>query len=330
MSKHRITLADVAEKAGVSRALVSIVMRGAPGASEATREQVRHIANELGYRPDARARMLAQERSKLIGVVFGMSGTFHFHMIDALYAAAERRGYELILSALTPGRDERRAVEGLLGFQLDALIMLGPHSRIPVMSGKLPVVAVGWEVEAPEVDSVRVSEELGMAKVVAHLVACGHRDIWHIDGGDSLVSRARSDGYLRAMRSNGLEGQARVLPGGENQLDGSMAAREILLGAHLPSAIVAFNDEEAVAVLEVMRQAGVRVPQGLSVVGWDDSPSARLPHIQLTSVRQDPVCMGELAIERAIDRVEGRSVEPREIILDPELVVRATSGPLGD
>ena len=125
----RVTLEDVAAAAGVSRALVSIVIREAPGASAATRERVLRAAADLGYRPDVRARLLARNQSKLIGTVFGMAGTFHFDVLDGLYTAAEDRGYELILSALTHSRGEARAVQSLQDFRFDALIMIGPGHR---------------------------------------------------------------------------------------------------------------------------------------------------------------------------------------------------------
>lgn len=325
--QQRVTLADVAQRAGVSRALVSIVMRGVPGASDKTRSRVLGIADELGYRPDARARMLAQQRSKLIGVVFGTSGTFHFELLDGLYAAAAAHGYELILSALTPGRDEKGAVESLLGFRLDALVMLGPHTQHPVMTGKMPLVTVGWSVPDERVDVVRTSDEAGMEKAITHLASAGHRRIWHLDGGDSLVSRERARAYRSTMSSLGLDDESLVLPGGENQIDGSLAARRILEGDARPTAIVAFNDEEAVALSDVMRLNGVRVPEDLSVIGWDDSPSARLPHIQLTTIRQDPHLMGRLAIEQAIARAEGRFQAQRETVLEPALVVRSSTSP---
>jgi DNA-binding LacI/PurR family transcriptional regulator len=327
-SNKRVTLADVADRAGVSRALVSIVMREVPGASSETRARVLRIAEDLGYRPDARARMLAQQRSKLIGVVFGVTGTFHFHMLDALYLAAEEQGYELILSALTPGRGEKRAIDNLLGFKLGALIMLGPHTSKPLMAGKLPVVTVGWQVAAASVDVVRTSDENGMDRAVGHLVEMGHRNIWHLDGGETLVSRARSASYAKAMTSHGLGGLTRVVSGGEDQLDGSKAARDLLAEDILPTAVIAFNDEEAVAFLEVMRQAGIGVPEQISIVGWDDSPAAQLPHIRLTSIRQDPGKMGRAAIGRAIERIEGHVPEQREIVFDPIIVVRDTTGPI--
>ncbi len=134
----RVTLEDVAAAAGVSRALVSIVIRDAPGASAATRERVMRAAADLGYRPDVRARLLARSQSKLIGTVFGMAGTFHFDVLDGLYTAAEARGYELILSALTQSRGEARAVQSLQDFRLDALVMIGPDIEKPMLAGKSP------------------------------------------------------------------------------------------------------------------------------------------------------------------------------------------------
>src|SRR3954470_4583453 len=109
-SGRRLTLADVAAHAGVSVPLVSIVMRDVPGASPATRERVRRAADELGYRPDIRARLLRRTRSKLIGVVFGVQHAFHGDLLTGLYSAAEAVGYELALSAVTADRHERRAV----------------------------------------------------------------------------------------------------------------------------------------------------------------------------------------------------------------------------
>src|SRR5689334_22629899 len=125
---RRPTLADVAACAGVSTALVSIVMREAPGASAATRERVLAVADEIGYRPDIRARLLRRSRSRLLGVVFGVQHDFHGDLVGGLYTTAERVGYELARSAVTPARDEQRAVGGLLQDRCEALVLLGPQA----------------------------------------------------------------------------------------------------------------------------------------------------------------------------------------------------------
>lgn len=324
---RRATLDDVAARAGVSRALVSIVMRGAAGASASTRERVLAAAKEMGYRPDLRARSLASTRSRLIGVLFGTARRFHFELLEGLYAAAEERGYGLVLSALTGERDEQHALNSLHAFRFDAVVMLGPATAEPLMAGRVPLVVMGWHVEHPMVDVVRHSDAEGMALAVEHLVQLGHRRIWHVDGGNQLVAEARRDGYLAAMRSHRLASQTRIVSGGEDQLDGQLAAQSILKGRSMPTAIVAYNDDTAAAVMSVLAAHDIHVPEQVSVVGWDDSALARTPAFDLTSVGQRPQEMARIAIERLDIRLQGGQVSDREIVLGTSLTVRSSTGP---
>lgn len=323
---RRITLNDVARHADVSRALVSIVMRDAPGASPATRERVLAVARELGYRPDVRARSLASQKSRLIGVMFGVSvGTFQFDLLEGLYAAAEEHGHSLILTPLTSGRDERRAAESLHDFRFDALIMLGPPTAEPLLAGEVPLVVVGWHVDHPAVDVVRTSDDTGMALAVDHLVTLGHRRITHIDGGDTLIASSRRDGYTEAMRAQGLTAYTKIIPGGQTQIEGQRAARTLLASGELPTALVAYNDDTAVAAMGLLAQQGVDVPNHLSVIGWDDNEAAALSAVPLTSVAQRPDEMARLAVERMVARIEGRKVGNREIVLEPQLRLRSST-----
>jgi DNA-binding LacI/PurR family transcriptional regulator len=320
---RRPTLEDVALRAGVSRALVSIVMRGAAGASAETRRRVMDAAGEIGYRPDARARLLASGRSRLLGVVFGMSGRFHTELLDGLYAAAEKEGYQVILSALTPGRDEGRAVETLLDFRCEGVVLLAPDRAVPVLAGRLPVVAVGWRVETQAVDVVRTSDEVGMRQAVDHLVGLGHRRILHIDGGAGPVPTSRRRAYRTAMRRSGLGEEIRIARGGISQEDGSGAIRELLReDDDLPTAVIAYNDDVAAGTAEALAAGGISVPGQVSVIGWDDSSLARLPHLRLTTLRQDATELTRLAVERCVARIDHRPVAGREQVLLPELVVR--------
>ena len=212
---RRPTLEDVAARSGMSRSLVSLVLRGArTGATAETRERVLRAAAEIGYRPDARARLLASGESRLIGVVFGMSGRFHLEFLDGMYVAAKRAGYQLILSALTPSRDEGEVAETLLDFRCEAVIVLAPDRAVSALAGRLPVVTVGWHVENPAVDVVRTSDREGMRQAVEHLAGLGHRRILHVDGGVGPVSTSRRREYRAAMRRNGLEQEIHVAGGG--------------------------------------------------------------------------------------------------------------------
>jgi len=324
---RRPTLDDVAAHAGVSRAMVSIVLRGAPGSRAEMRARVLKAVEEIGYRPDARARLLASDSSRQLGVVFGMAGRFHADLLDGLYVAAEKSGYELILSAMTPSRDERTAVETLLDFRCEAVILVGPTLQgVPVLAGRLPVTVVGWKVTDPSVDVVRTSDDEGMRRAVGHLVDLGHRDIAHVDGGTSPVATARRRAYRAAMRRHGLDGNVRVIRGGDSTDAGSAASRLLLEGATLPTAVIGYNDDVAAGLLESFARAGVRVPEDMSIVGWDDNSLARLPHLNLTTVRQDAVEMTRLAVERSVARLSGETVTKRELVLPPDLVVRGSTG----
>jgi DNA-binding LacI/PurR family transcriptional regulator len=323
---RRPTLEDVAARTGLSRSLVSLVMRGAPtGATAETRERVLKAAAEIGYRPDARARLLASGQSRLIGVVFGMTGRFHLEFLDGLYVAAKKAGYQLFLSALTPRRGEGEAVETLLDFRCEAAIILAPDRAASELAGRLPVVTVGWHVKNPAVDVVRTSDDEGMRQAVDHLVGLGHRAILHVDGGLGPVSTSRRRGYRAAMRRHGLEQEIRVVRGGITQEDGSSAARYLLAASTPPTAVIAYNDDVAAGIVETLGGADVSVHEKMSVVGWDDSSLARLPHVNLTTVAQDADEMTRLAVERSVARIQDMPVSDREQVLRPRLVIRGST-----
>ncbi|MBW8767571.1 MAG: LacI family DNA-binding transcriptional regulator [Geodermatophilales bacterium] len=327
---RRPTLADVAARAGVSTALVSIVLRDVPGASAAARERVRRAAEELGYRPDSRARLLRSSRSRLLGVVFGVQNDFHGDLVGGLYAAADRVGYELALSAVAPGRDEERAVSSLLQDRCEALVLLGPQlatARLAGLVAYLPVVVVvARPVRAASVDVVRTADDVGMHQAVDHLVALGHRRIAHIDGGRAPGAAERRRGYRDALADHGLADEERILQGELGEDDGASAARRLLQGP-LPSAVTVFNDRCAVGVIDVLRREGLSVPGDISVVGYDDSRLARLSSVDLTTVAQDAGRLTTLAVARAVDRLDGAAVDQREQVVPPHVVVRSTTGP---
>jgi DNA-binding LacI/PurR family transcriptional regulator len=325
---RRPTLADVAAAAGVSTALVSIVMRDVPGASPANRARVLEAAERLGYRPDSRARLLRSDHSRLLGVVFGVQDAFHGDLVTGLYDAADHVGYELALSAFTPNRDEHMAIGGLLQDRCEALILLSltsPVRELAELATRMPTVVLMRSVRETTVDVVRTDDRRGLHQAVDYLVGLGHRRITHIDGGRMPNSADRRRGYQEAMRRNGLTATIQVLPGGPSHDDGTAAAHELLTDP--PTAITVYNDRSAIGVLDTLRRAGLDVPRDVSVVGYDDSSAARLQHVALTTVAQDAATLTELAVRRAVERIEGQPVQHREQVVPPHLVIRGTTGP---
>ena len=324
----RPTLADVAARAGVSTALVSIAMRGATGVSAATRKHIVTVAREIGYRPDTSARLLRSRRSRLLGLQFGLQHPFHADLVEALYAVAEPAGYQLALSAVAPGRSEQRASEALLADRCEALILLGPQApaaQLARLAAQLPVICIARRLppSVSGVEVVRTADDDGAGLAVDHLVALGHREIVHIDGGRAPGAADRRRGYRTAMRRHGLS--ARVLPGGLSEEDGAAAAGALLTSLPRPTAVLAFNDQCATGVLDVFLRAGVAVPGQISVVGFDDSHLARLAHINLTSVGQDIPRLADLAVVRALARLDGQHAPGPETVIAPHLVVRGTT-----
>lgn len=328
--QSRPTLEDVARHAGVSRALVSIVMRDAPGASEETRARVRRAADDIGYRPDPRARRLRQLRTKLLGVTFAAGQEFHAELVDGVYAAADEFGYEVVLSGVTPHHDERRALRTLMDDRCEAVVLIGPDlptTELEALAAKTPVVVVARKVRG--VDAVRSDDTAGAAMAVDHLHGLGHRHITYLDGGRAPGAAERRRGYTRAMRAAGLHPE--VHPGGLTEREGAAAAAALLAaGRPLPSAVFAFNDRCALGVLDVLLRARVAVPERVSVMGFDDSPLASLAHIDLSTIRQEIPQLSRAAVSRLVNRLdhEADDAEALDIVVPPTLVARGTTAPV--
>ncbi len=324
------TMKDVAAAAGVSKALVSLVFREAPGASAATRSHVLAVADRIGYRPNRTASTLARRRSRHLGVTLQLRNAFHAELVEDAQETASALRYELMLSTITRGHDERRAIETLLEYRCEAILLVGPESTTEALTdlaGRVPVVVLGRNVDIPGVDVVRTAEADGMAAVVDHLVALGHRRIVHVDGGGSDIAADRRQGYERAMRRHGLAAHVRAIAGGPGEEDGQRAMTEVLGDGPLPSAVAAFNDHCAIGVLDILGRAGITVPQQVSVVGYDDNPVSRLVGISLTTVNQQASSQADWAVRAAIERLDDHRTQDRRTVLPPRLVVRGSTGP---
>jgi DNA-binding LacI/PurR family transcriptional regulator len=323
-------LDDVAARLGLSPATVSLALRDAPGPSAETRRRVLEAAAELGYRPDRTASLLARRRAHLLGVMIDVRNTFHAELVADLHDAAERLGYDLVLSTVTRGRDERRAVETLVDFRCEALILLGPDAptaRLAALAQQLPVIVIGRRIAAAGIDVVRTADDEGVGQAVDHLTELGHHAIAFVDGGKGTIASDRRRGYREAMRRHGLGERMRILPGDHTEEAGIRAARTLLSEKDPPGAVIAFNDRCALGLLDALNRAGVDVPGALSLVGYDDSPAAQLPHVNLTTVSQKAQEQAERAVAAAVERLDHGRTTRREVVLTPRLVVRGTTGP---
>lgn len=326
---RRPTILDVAARAGVSKSLVSNVLRGVPTVSPARRAAVVRAAEELGYRPNAVARSLVQRRTRTMGVlVSDLHNPFFADVIDGLQNVAGRHGYTVFLAS--GGRDaaaEARTVDALLEQRVDGLVLLSPTlpgTQVARAVAVVPVVVVGRRYrDVRGADSVVSDDDAGTGLAVRHLVELGHRRIAHIGGGRRAGGRERRHGYRAAMAAAGLARGPEVSDDSfTTEEGGHAAARQLLDAPERPTAVLAVNDLAAVGAMDAVETAGLRVPDDLSIVGYDNSALAALRHIALTSVDQPRVEMGERAAELLL---RGAGGPGRHVLLAPRLVVRTTT-----
>jgi DNA-binding LacI/PurR family transcriptional regulator len=331
----RPTLETVAARAGVSRSLVSLVLRGSGSVSPGRREAVLRAVAELGYRPNAAARVLAERKSNTVGVLLNdLRQPWFADMLDGLTPALHAGGKAILLG---DGRLDRMLDEPLtwsfLDLGVDGLVLAGSSpvtTTIINVASQIPTVAVGgMDPDLPHVDVLANDNRLGATLAVRHLVSLGHRRIAHLSGLPSAAGGVRMQAYKDAMLSAGLGGQVRVETGDMTEEGGYRAAMRLLAltGAERPTAIFAANDLSCVGALSAAAAAGVRVPEELSLVGFDNSHLARLRALWLTSVDGTAYAMGQRAAGMLLARIE-RPDTPREVtLMPPRLEVRGSSGP---
>lgn len=328
------TIHEVAARAGVSKSLVSLVMRDSPNVSDDRREAVLRAALELAYRPNAVARSLVEGRTRAIGVmVSDLHNPFFAEVMDGIDAQASQAGYRALINSghRLPER-EQEAIETFLELRADGLIVAGPAlppDAIVEASRWVPVVVVGRRMRTIEVDSVADDDEAGARMAVEHLAGLGHRHIVCISGGQGAGAAPRRQGYEEAMHRLGLAEHSRVVEGAFTEDGGYRAMRQILDEGIAVTGVCAPNDLGAIGAMEAIEEDGLRVPEDVSIVGYDNTRLAQLRHIALTTVHQPRFEIGAAAVRLVLERLEEGRTEARRLVLPPSLVVRSTTGPPG-
>ncbi len=327
------TIRDVARAAEVSVASVSRVLNRHDNVRPALREKVEAAARALGYVPHAGARSLSLARSNAIGVVLpDLHGEFFSELLRGMDREASERGLQLLLSNMHA--DPARGVEALhtMRGRVDGLVVMAPHIDPDQLFAHLPpgvpAVLVSCAPHRQPRPELRIDNAAGAQAMVDHLVATGRRRIFHLAGpAGNIDAEERLAGYRAAMAAAGLE--SHVERGTFLEESGVSVAERMVREGMDVDAVFAANDMMAIGALMAFRRAGIAVPDRIAVAGFDDIPLARLISPSLTTLRIDIAGLGERAVARLIEQIDGgadHSVELRA----PMLVVRDTTSPRED
>jgi len=332
MSASRPTIHDVAFRAGVSKSLVSLALRGSPKVSPESKARILAAAAELGYRPNAAARSLADRRSQTIGVlILDLHNPVFAEILDGVQMEVRQHGFSTML--VSGGEDpvlEQQEIDSLLQFQIEGLILishrLSPTSLRAIATEVPTVIVTRDDISIPRMDTVSNDDITGAGLAVDHLVGLGHSRITCLNGGDNPVSLARTKGYTEAMTRQGHAAHAHVIDGGFTDIAGYAAATEAL--KLRPTALFVVNDIAAMGAIAAIEEAGMRVPEDVSVIGYDGIRLAGLRSVNLTTVAQPLGELGRLAASRLVARIAEPSSRAQHLRVTSEVIVRGTTGPV--
>jgi LacI family transcriptional regulator len=340
--RHAATLADVGRLAGVSAMAASAALnqaRTSSRISDETRSRILKAAASLNYRPNIAARALATRRMQTIGCAAVLSGgelnDYFLEVFKGVLAAASQHGQNTTVFTLQNWTDDLSRLPALCDGRIDGLILMAPTMNLPpeVLPAHTPFVSIHANSNWPRVPNIESDEEHGAYEMVRLLMARGHRRIMHLTGPAELTGAARRiRGYKRALASARIAlNQELLVPATFSAATAREALRDWLKrhpGHLLPQAIFCANDSAAIGCMETLAELGLRIPDDISVTGFDDTLVARIAVPQLTSVRQPLREMGIRAVELLLERIEKgaekTAAHAKAIVLPGELVSRAS------
>ena len=340
-SGKRVTSQDVAERAGVSRTTVSFVLNDVSTAkiSKETRDRVVLAANELGYVPDVAARTLVSGKTGTLGLIVSHADlipvdVFVAQMLHSLHDVCRENGYRLLLETAEFGTKPASFERLVRARRIDGLVILGPRPgdaalRTLIETG-YPVVLIG-QYDHP--NACLVSQETdpsASAHATRHLISLGHTRIgfMHYQAPHGIEAADRSLGYALALQEAGIPlDPALIVPGDYSAASGYQSMTRLLRSGAALTALVCGNDTIAIGAMAAIAEAGLRIPDDISITGHDDIPNARYTIPPLTTVRIPAYAMGRTAGEMAVELMAGRPLTERQVVFPAELVIRASTAP---
>jgi len=339
-STTEVTIKDIARKAGVSYATVSRALNNKRGVREATRRRILELASKMSYTPNAIARGLVKKQTLTLGLIIpDITNPFYPEVARGIEDGATEGGFSIFLCNTNWEREREvhylrllaeKRVDGIILAPIDDGFEAGEFGP----AGKIPVVYVCNAPRGAEHSFVVIDNVLGGFLATEHLIRAGHRRIGFVGSTeDSLTIAERLEGYRRALKKHGLQGEKKYIRLGEfKQETGYRIIRSMIADGDYPRAVFAENDLLALGIMQGVKASGLSVPADVAVVGFDDIPFSGFPEVRLTTINQPKYEMGRKAVEILLEQIGGpagtqplRPVQIRQIYLKPQLVVRESS-----
>lgn len=330
----KLTLDDIGELAGVSRATVSRVINDYPHITPELRQRVQKVIKDTGYRPNRIAQSLASNRTGIIGLVIPnsartiMSDPYFLHLISGITKKTNQQGLTLSLFLFHSMDDEVQISNALFKTNLvDGLIVTADRKKSPfvqqVINHNIPFVVIGRSEIRAQVPCVNVANEIGAYLAAEHLIKANRRRTAIIMCDHNTAGDDRFAGYRRALEDYGIEFDPNRVARGDFSQESGYAAMQQLLPTK-PDAVFASSDMMAIGAQQAIRQAGLRIPDDIAIVGFDDLPQAALADPPLTTVQQPMEELGAVAVDLLHDLLSGSGKSSRQIILPVELIQRTS------
>jgi LacI family transcriptional regulator len=331
MTTEKVTSLDVAKKIGVSQSAVSRVFTPGASVSNEMEDRVLRAANELGYRPNMLARSLNTGKSRIIGLVVSyLDNQFYPNVLESLSSKLQESGYHILIFIASNGtKNLDQVLNEILDYQVDGIIMasveLSSVISKKIDSAGIPVILLNRSLDNMRFSSVTSNNYNGGKQIANFLIKGGHRKISHIAGNEKAsTQRDRETGFIDGLKETGVDLFSREV--GNFVLDeASSATRKMFSSKNSPDAVFVANDHMAFAVMDVLRiELGLKIPEDVSVIGYDDVKISSWPSYDLTTVRQPINNMVDRTISLLISQLEG-NIPAKHIEVDAELIVRSSA-----
>ena len=335
MSKQQATIKDIARKLRISVSTVSRALRSLPDVNPETKEKVQEMASQLNYEPNYIAQSLINKKTRIIGVIVPeISSSVFSRILSGMNEEAQKHNYQLLVCQSNENaKHETELIRQLASFKIDGLLISISSQTKSIESfevlNKKEVPIVFFDRVLPDIDATKVivDEFQSSFTAVEHLIKCGHRNIVHLGGPPHLsISKDRKNGYIAALNKNKIAVNKKLILSCSNfEKDAIVKIKKLFSHKPFPDGIFTINDSSAVMVIKYLNKKGIRIPEEVAVIGFNNDPISEIVEPSLTTIMLPCNEIGRSAVNKLIDRISDPTLLPETIVLHSKLIIRDSS-----